>query len=183
SQVTGISRPASATTVAGESTSLQVQAQFTDGSSQAVASSLVTFTSSNPTIATVDGLGNVTGISVGSVNITATYGNPGSQFTATTAVTVSAATLSAVTVIAEAGLNVVGVPIQLHIIGIYSDGSTQDLTNQAQMSSSNPIVAVVNSSGTVSPKAAGIAQISASLDGVVGTLTLTIGNAVLTAIS
>jgi trimeric autotransporter adhesin len=132
----------------------------------------------------VDALGNVTGVQAGSANITATYNNPsGSNFTATTTVAVTAGALAGVILTTGASVQSVGIPIQLHVIGSYSDGSQLDITDQAHITSSNPVVAVVNNLGVVTPAAVGSTQITATLDGITGNLTLNIGNAVVQTIS
>jgi hypothetical protein len=162
---------------------LQVQAQYSDGSSQLLTTNL-SFSSSLPAVATVDALGNITGVSQGTTIITAIYNNPSvGTFTASTTVTVTPAILSAITLAADGSVNAVGIPIQIHAIGNYSDGNALDLTSQVHFTSSNPSVAVVNNLGVVTPVAVGTTQINATLNGVTGSLTLNIGNAVVQTIA
>jgi hypothetical protein len=80
-------------------------------------------------------------------------------------------------------LNAAGMPIQMHAIGSYSDGSALDITNQVHFTSSNPSVAVVNNLGVVTPLAAGVTQISTTFNGVTGSFSPNIGNAVVQTIA
>ncbi len=183
SQITAISLPSNVSVVVGASSPLQVQAQYTDGSSQLLTTNL-SFSSNAPSVASVDTLGNVTGVSPGVAVVAATYNNPsGGTLSANTSVTVTAATLSAITLTADGSVNAVGIPIQLHAIGTYSDGSQLDITNQVHFTSSNPSVAVVNNLGVVSPIGVGSTQISGTLNGVTGSLNLNIGNAIVQSIA
>lgn len=183
SQATSISLPPNVSIAAGLSASLQVQAQFTDGSSHLVTTNL-SFMSSDPSVVSVDGLGNVTGVSQGSTTITATYNNPsGGVLTTNIIVTVTAATLSSITVTADSTPNAVGIPIQLHAVGNYSDSSMLDITTQVHFTSSDPSVAVVNNLGLVTTVAVGQTEISATLNGVTGSVSLNIGSAIVQAIT
>ncbi len=184
SQIIGISLPASMSVAVGSFVSQQVMGQSSDGSSQWLTTNLF-FNSATPSIATVDALGDITGTQAGGpINVTATYNNPsGSSFSSTTAATVTPATLQGITIVANGSVSAVGIPIQLFVVGSYSDGSVQDLSTQTYLTSSNPSVAIVNSVGTVTPQAVGSTQISATLNGVTGTLSLNIGNAVVQSIA
>jgi hypothetical protein len=169
--------------VVGASAQLQVQAQYTDGSSHLLTTNL-SFSSNVPVIASVDALGNVAGVTQGSAVVSAIYNNPsGGTLSANTSITVTATTLAAITLTANGSVNAVGIPVQLHAIGTYSDGSQLDLTGQAHFTSSDLSVAVVNNLGVVTPAAVGSTQISATLNGMTGTLTLNIGNAVVQSIT
>jgi hypothetical protein len=63
---------------------------------------------------------------------------------------------------------------QFTATGTFSDGSTQDLTNSASWTSSDPSKATVQNSGLARAVAAGVATITASISGQSGTSTLTI---------
>ena len=62
---------------------------------------------------------------------------------------------------------------QFEIKGIFSDGSTETLVG-ATWTSSAPTVAAVNDSGLANSTGAGMAQISATLNGVTGSANLTV---------
>lgn len=75
----------------GEQNRLELNADFQDGTTwRANASTYVSFSSSNPAIATVDPSGLVTGIAAGSASITAVYTLDGLSVQTSTAVTVLA---------------------------------------------------------------------------------------------
>jgi len=68
----------------------------------------------------------------------------------------------------------VGSTLQFSATGLYTTGSTNDLTSSAQWSSSNGAVATVNSSGLVTAIAAGTTTIKASSGGFEDSTTLTV---------
>ena len=67
-----------------------------------------------------------------------------------------------------------GVTQQFTATGTYSDGSTQDLSNQATWTSSNTGVATINTGGLATGVAAGTTTISATLAGVSGNTVLAV---------
>jgi hypothetical protein len=56
-----------------------------------------------------------------------------------------------------------------------SDGSAQDVTAQATWTSSNPAVAIISATGLITAQGEGVTAISATYQGVVGTVVLGIG--------
>lgn len=72
---------------------------------------------------------------------------------------------------------------QLIATGIYSNGTQQDVTNQVQWQSSNINFATISSSGLVAAISSGASAITASLNGVSGTVNITISNATLNSIT
>lgn len=71
-----------------------------------------------------------------------------------------------------------GMQTQLTAIGYYSDGLTQDLTYKADWTSLSPELAYVNN-GWFSAKKPGDATIKAGFDGVEGSISLTINDAII----
>ena len=72
-----------------------------------------------------------------------------------------------------------GTSVQLTATGTYSDGSTGDLTSQVVWSSSDPTVSV-SSTGIITGLSSGSATVSALLDAVSGSTTVSVTPAVLT---
>ena len=72
---------------------------------------------------------------------------------------------------------------QFTATGMYSDGSTQNLTDKAIWISSNPAVAVISNTGLVSGVAPGSSTIQAAMGSVAGSTTLTVTAAVLSSIA
>jgi len=72
---------------------------------------------------------------------------------------------------------------QFTATGLYSDGSTKDLTGSADWASSNSGIATLSGSGFATSRGAGSATISATLSGVTGYGTLTVTKAILVSIT
>jgi trimeric autotransporter adhesin len=153
-------------------TSLVVTAILSDGSTTDVTTTS-TFTSSDSAVVQVSGR-TLTGQKAGSATITASY----SGKTATTKVTVSSAALTSISVDGS-NLVSVGQYISLTATGILADGTKQDVTTAATWKSSDAGVATV-ALDTTSGKAkvtgvkAGSVTITATLQGVTGTATVTV---------
>ena len=173
--------PANSSIAMGTSEQLKATGNFSDGTTQDL-TAFVTWTSSNTALVTVSNTagsqGLAMGIGAGSATITAALG----AVSGTTTLTVTSATLTAITVVPVAPSIGNGTTAQLKAIGTFSDGTTQDLTTQVTWSSSSS-VATVNSTGLVTWKAPGSAPITATLGGVSGTTTVTVTAATLTKIT
>jgi uncharacterized protein YjdB len=123
-------------------------------------------------VASITTTGIASGISSGTVNITATSGSI--HGTASLTVTVAAANLTAITV-APAALSIpLNTTQQFTATGAYSDGSSRDLTALVSWGSSTPAVATVDVNGLASGVASGTTTISATLGAIVGSTTLTV---------
>lgn len=143
-----------------------------NGSSTNVTNS-ANWSSSNTSIATVNNSGAITPISAGTVNITATFSGMQNSIK----LTISNAQLQSINISSINYKLHLGISVPLTATGIFTDG-TQDVTNLASWSSSNPsIVSVSNSSfhkhkkikgqlgGILSPISQGTAIITASYNG------------------
>ena len=132
----------------------------------------ITWTSSNPAVASVSANGLVTAISVGTATISATTAGVSgtSQFQSTT---VAAATVS----VSPAAPNVrVGEDVQLTATA--TDASGNVLASRVPTwSSSNPIVATVSSSGRVTGVSKGTATVTATIDGKSAPASVSVANA------
>jgi len=154
--------PASPSLVAG----LGIEQQFTatgsysDGSKTDI-SSVVTWTSSLTTIATISNNGFATGLATGDTIITASYAGITSP-----PVTLKVITLTSIAVTPAPTADVVsGTTQQLKATGTYSDGSTKDITAEVTWTTSNYVVTVA-SGGMANFRTAGKADITASALGV-----------------
>lgn len=72
--------------------------------------------------------------------------------------------------------------VQFTAIGIFSDGTTQDITSRVKWTSSNSSVATISSKGLATGISAGTTEIKASLLGITDSVTLTVTNATLVSI-
>src|SRR5678815_5501206 len=140
----------------------------------------VTWTSSNPSTATVSGSGasaTITGVATGSATVTAT-GRDGLTATVAVAVT-SNATLVSIQVEPTDPSIADGTTVQLIATGTYSDGSTMNLTTMATWASDDNAVATVGTQGLVTGVDPGDAGISATVGSVSGFTTVTVTSATL----
>jgi uncharacterized protein YjdB len=137
--------------------------------------------SSDPTVATIDASGQASTLAVGTAIVSATFkGQVG-----TSTVTVTDKQITSITISpATASLSIHGTAA-LTATATYSDGTTLDATTTATWESSDPSVAVSNAQGTqgqVTGLAAGTSQITATVNGIAGTATVTVTPATLTAL-
>lgn len=159
---------------------------FTDGTTEDLTSQ-VSWTSADDTIAEVSDMlatkGLVTGIAVGSALITATL--DGVQGSAT--VIVTPATLTSITVTPTNPSIIKRTTVQLTATAHFSDSTTEDLTSQVSWTSADNTIAKVSdrlrTKGLVTGMRVGSALITATLDGVQGSTTVTVTRATLTAIT
>ncbi|MEP6723087.1 MAG: ice-binding family protein [Variovorax sp.] len=129
------------------------------------------YASATPAVATVGAsTGLVSGVSAGSSLITATFGGR----TASTGVTVAAATLVSIGVTPSTPSILNGSTQQMTATGTYSDGSTAGLTSDVTWSSSSTTVATILSGGMATGHNVGLSTISASLGAVSGNTSLTV---------
>ena len=154
----------------GTTQQLIVTGTYTDNTVADVSAGAA-YASAMPAVATVSAsTGLVTGVSPGSSSITATFGGR----TASTGVTVVAATLVSIGVTPATPSILSGSTQQLNATGTYSDGSTATLTADLTWSSSSTAVATILSGGTATGLGVGVSTISATLGGVSGSTSLTV---------
>ena len=169
-----------------QSSILQMQAigTFSDTTTQHI-ESLCTWTSSDTTVATVNGFGTVTGVANGGP-VTIECALNGVNDAAS--LTVEPLTAIAISTGNPGGLNVaVGTAINLVATGTLADGATQNLTSAVQWTSSDPTVATVSnvpgSVGQSAGMAPGTSTVTAAFSGMVGVNTLTVTDVTLTSIT
>ena len=159
-------RPASAVIVSpGQVTifaaqTVQLSAIVTDDRGQVLPGQQVTFSSSSSQIATVSASGLVTGVSTGSVTITAVSDGA----TGTAVVTIAPDPVAAVDVTPASSSIIAGSTVQL--VATPKNASGQPLTGRTVVwSSGSPSLASVSSSGMVTGLAAGNVVIIATVEG------------------
>ena len=143
-----------------------------DASGGVLTGRTITWTSGNPTVASVSAAGLVTAISAGTATISASTGGVSgtAQFQATT---VAAASVS---VSPTAPSVRVGEDVQLTVIA--KDASGNVLASRVPTwSSSNPIVATVSASGRVTGVSKGTATVTATVDGKSAPASVSVANA------
>lgn len=134
-------------------------------------SSTATWTSSSPTVATIDSKGLATAVALGTTTITAASGN----LKATTTLTVASTVATSIAIscgsgsigCTTGGANMTtGTTVQLIATATFSDKTTKDVSTTATWASSNPNVATVNNVGQVTALSAGSTNITATFQGV-----------------
>lgn len=136
----------------------------------------ITWTSSQAGVANINSsTGIATGISAGQTSISLNLNISGSssvQIIPAT-LTVSSATLQSITITPNSSYTMFGAIKQFTATGNYSDGTTQNLTNNIALtwSSSNINVATISSSGIFYPVSIGSVTITASIITSSGTIT------------
>jgi uncharacterized protein YjdB len=163
---------------AGVSEQLGAQGAFTDNTTQSITGQ-VTWQSSDPTVASIDGSGLLTAVKAGTITVTASM----NSVSGTAGVTVSSSTLSAINVGVPSPTVAAGGSEQLTATGIYSDNSTQLITTQVLWTSSDPTVAAVTAVGTLTALKAGSVSVTATLGTVSGAGSVTVSAASLTSIT
>ncbi len=159
--------PASLSMRVGLTTPLQVQTLDADGGS--LTGRTVTWSSGNPSVATVDAQGVVTALSPGAATITATSEGRSGQ----AAVTVTLPPVQTITVTPSRDTIAVGTE-RAHSAEL-RDGDGNVLTGRiVAWSSSDNSVAAVSSNGIVSGIAPGSTTITASSEGRAGTATVVV---------
>ncbi len=136
----------------GQTAQLQATAQLSDGSSQVVTGT-ATWSSGSPSVATVSA-GLVTGQAAGTSVINASYSGRTAQTTMTVTSNAPPAPtkqLTGIDVTADVDLQNLdlGHAAQLHVYGVYSDGSRDDVTNAAVYNPDDPQAIHINPNGTM----------------------------------
>jgi trimeric autotransporter adhesin len=162
---------------AGSNEQLTVQGTYSDGASQTVTSQS-SWQTSDATIATVSGTGQVSSLKAGSVVITANVGSVSNTAT----IIVNSATLSSIIVNGGAAL-ASGASEQLMAQGVYSDSSTQSLTSQVIWQSSNTSIATFGGAGMLTALKSGSVTVTATLGSVSGTATVVVNAPTLSSIT
>ena len=142
---------------------LQMLAFYADGITANVTNE-ATWTTSNESAATVSSAGLVLAEAPGSAVIGAVF----SGFSASSDVTVTSAVLSALRISPVNKTTPAGVDVQYEATGVYSDGSTDNLTNLVDWQSGDVDVAVIDIDGLARTVSAGGTTISASFSPRVG---------------
>lgn len=166
--------PQTVTLIAGQTQQLTATANYSNGSTQDVTST-VGWSSSNSAVATVSASGLAASLTAGQANISAQTG--GGSVTGAAILTVTAPTLSSIQVSPTIETLGIGVPLQYSATGTYSNASVGDISNSATWTSSAPAVATVSSTGFVTPVAAGTATITATSGTFAGQASLTVPDA------
>ena len=152
---------ASSTVPVGEAVQLSAIGSFTDKSTKDLSSS-VSWVSSAPSVLSVGNSGMASGVAVGAASVAASSASA----SAVVNLSVSAPALSSLSLSPAGPTLPLGATLQLSVTGTFSDGSTQDVTQQVTWNLDNPTIASISATGLVSGLQIGTSGIEASLNGV-----------------
>ena len=164
--------PNPASLIVGATQQFTATGTYNDGSTANV-TSLASWTSSTPSVATINSTGLATGVASGSTTITASLGGV-SAAAAVTVAGVSSISVAPASPSPGSPSIAVDTAQQLTATATYSNGSTVDITSSATWTSSAPAVAFVDAAGLVGGVLAGSSTITATYSGVSGTTSLTV---------
>ena len=150
----------------------QLTAMVLDAKGQPLAGRSVAWTSATPAVATVDAGGLVTAVSDGSGLITASSEGQSGSVPVTVRTPVARVELSATTLTLSPGAT--------QAVTATLRGATGNVLSNRSVAwtTTNPAVATVTTAGTISAVAPGQATITASSEGIVGAVTVTVRSAV-----
>jgi len=169
--------PATLSLPLGSGSQLQAIATMSDGTQQTI-SSLVTWQTSQTSVAAINAQGYATAKGKGVAQVSAAY----QGMTGSASITVGPPALASITVSPNQVSLPVGETEQLTATGNFTDGSTQNLTQSATWSLSAAI-ASVSPAGAVAAKSVGTATISVASGSVTGTAGLTVTGAAVVALN
>jgi trimeric autotransporter adhesin len=174
--------PANPSVTEGQTEQFDATGTYSDGSTAAVTNQ-VTWTSATTSVATISNAsgsqGLATAVSTGTSTISAAY----SGVTGSTVLTVSAPVLQSIAVTPANTSLPAGETEQFTATGSFSDGSSENLTDDVNWTSSDTTWATINSTGLATAVSPGPVTISATLDGISGSTGLTIVSAALQSIA
>ena len=150
--------PGAVTAANGTTRQFVATGAFSDGSTQDL-SSQVTWTSSNPSVASIDGNGAASATQVGSTTISAALAGTTSNGAA---LTVTNATLSLLQISPASNSIAKGVVQSYTATAVFSDGSNQDVTQLVNWQSSNTNAATININGDALGRNLGTTTITAN---------------------
>ena len=168
--------PATATIGVGQTA--QYAAITRDAFGNPLGGRTVTWSSSNPAVATVNGAGQATGVAVGAATLTATSeGKSGTAAILVTNVPVASVAVSPASASVQVGQTV-------QLAATPRDANGNPLSGRAvSWASSNTAVATVSGSGLVTGVTAGSATITATSEGQGGTATITVSTVLVASVT
>src|SRR5271165_5957224 len=181
SQLTGLTAisvtPAGSSIGAGAQQLFAATGTFSDGSTQSLAS--VLWNSSNPGIAGIGNDATNSGAAATAAQGTTTVTASAAGIGGSTTLTITTPVLVSIQLSPQSVNIGQGATQQFTATGVYTDGSTQDLTTSATWSSSTSVVATINNSGLAAGLFEGVSTIQASFGSVSASTNLNVTSAAL----
>lgn len=151
--------PATASVANGLTRQFTATANFSDGTSQNVTSG-VTWSSSNTGTATIDTLGLASAQNTGTTVITADYQSQ----TSTANLTVTDATVLSLTIEPDSITVEKGGKANITVMANFSDGTSDDVTSVATVTTDNAAIASINADNTIQAIGVGSANVTAAFN-------------------
>ena len=170
--------PANKSIAKGTSLQFSATGTFSDGTQQGLSSS-VQWQTSPPNVATITTQGDLTGITEGVAQVSATY----QGLSASTSVTIGSPALVALAITPSQSSLPLDESEALTAIGKFSDRTTQDLSQLVGWQANPSNVASISAQGKLTGIGKGIVQISAAYQGLSASASVTIGSPALVAIA
>jgi hypothetical protein len=136
--------------------------------------SIVDWTSSSPSVATISNAAGSPGVAIGSAPGSTVISALFASKVGTASLTITNATLTSISVTPANPSISLGASQQFSAVGTFSDGSTLNIGGQVNWNTSSIAVATINSVGLASSAGSGSATITATLNGVSGSAILTV---------
>jgi Bacterial Ig-like domain (group 2) len=162
--------PGTASVQTGATQQFTAQGTFSNGATRDL-TSLVTWTSSSPSVASIAAGGLATAQAAGTSTIMASFVQPGSTVSGTATLTVTTPTVTSIEVLPANPSVAAGLTQQFSAQGTFTNGTTSDITSEVTWSSSTVYVASIASSGLASTHTKGSSTITASFTQPSGTVT------------
>lgn len=136
-------------------------ATLTDGSTQDISASAA-WTTSSASIATISNIGASSGTATGAAAGTATINAALGSKSSSAQLTVTGSSMISISLLPPKSQDLeLGATVRYHALATFSDSRVQDISNQIIWSSSDPSVAVIDSSGRLSATGPGTTSIAA----------------------
>ena len=185
SQLSGLTSitvtPASPSIGAGGQQLFTAIGTLSNGNTESLAS--VLWSSSNASVATISNDATDSGVAASLTQGAATLTASSLGISGSATLTITAPTLVSIQLSPQSPSIPVGATQQFTATGVYTDGSTQDLTSSATWSISTSVVATINNSGLVASLFQGVATIQVSSGSVNATTNLNVASAALVSIA
>jgi len=180
--LTGITVSPSAPSIgAGVQQRFTAVGTFSDGSTQTLSS--VLWSSSSATVAPITGDATNSGVAATAAQGTTTIAASAAGVSGSATLTVTTPTLVSITLSPQGAVIPLDATQQFTATGVYTDGSTQDLTATATWSSSATVVAAINGSGLAAGLFEGTATIQVNSGSVSASTTLSVAAPALVSIA
>jgi len=163
--------PATADISIGTTEQFTATGSYSDGSTADVTAS-ASWTDANAAVATISASGMAKAVAAGSTTITATLN--GLSGSATLTVPAATKTVTSIAVSPATATVAAGATQQFAATATYSDGSTANVTATVSWTSSNPAIATITSAGLATGRASGSVTVTATLNGVSKSATVTV---------